>query len=384
MSVRGIEGALHVLKAAREGRFASEVLRGLGERLEPPDLTLASTLAYAALRRLELWQALYEGFLRDGGKKGGKGREVRKGPGLPSEVVDCLTLGTAGLLELRHFAVGPLVNGLLDLLKASGKARFVPLANAVLRRVGEEGAARAEAFRRSPKLEERCLWGGVPVWSLPAWSKTWKRPELLELFELMRLPPASSLRVLPAEREAMLRELSAAGLEAVPSPDLPGGIRLPSTALPTALPGFDSGRVTAQSEGSMRVASLVAEQWRGGLILDLCAGRGVKTGQIAQTLPEARIEGWELSRGRHAAARREMERLKLSGRVRLRLGDSLQLTPPEPPTLILLDAPCSGSGTWNRKPESKWRLNWRTFDNLVALQRRLLQRALDIAAPGGI
>lgn len=371
--MRGIEAALQVLEQVRAGRFASEALRRIGMR--PADAALASLLVYIALRRQELWQEVYGGFLKEGAKVRHKG--------LPPAVQDALLAGTAGLLELRHFAGGVLVNALLDDLKARSLKRWVPLVNAVLHNVGEEGAKRVEALRRSPALEDRALWAGVPRWSLPAWTRTWQRAELNRLFELLPLSPAAALRPAPGRRDELLARLREAGVEAEPS-DLSEAVRLKDTLLPTEVPGFDEGLATMQTEGSMLVADRVRRCYRGGLILDMCSGRGVKAGQILSACPEARLEGWELSEGRHRSALREVQRLGVEDRARLRCGDALKLEPEEAPSLILLDAPCSGSGTWSRKPEAKWRLTWEGLDRLAAVQRALLERAFALSAPRGI
>jgi 16S rRNA (cytosine967-C5)-methyltransferase len=291
-------------------------------------------------------------------------------------------------LDLQHFAGGVLVNGLLEILKARGQRVAVPAANAILRNVSRDGAEILEKFRRSPRLEERAMWAGIPGWTLPAWKKTWNGEELNELFDLAQLPPRASLRTPPGERDGVLASFrqTPEGKDAAPEPSdlFPDSIRLASTALPTLLPGFKEGRVTLQTESSMLAASLVKDFWRGGPVLDMCSGRGVKAGQIAQTLPSAPLECWELSSGRHLAAAHEMSRLGVGGRVRLRAGDALSLEPLEPPAVVLLDAPCTGSGTWNRKPEFKWKLDWAKLDKICATQKNLLKRALTLVKTGGI
>jgi 16S rRNA (cytosine967-C5)-methyltransferase len=377
--VRGIEGALFALQRAREGKFIGETLRTLkdktGESIEAPELSLASSLAYAALRREALWEKIFNSYIDRSAKK-------KMAPVLS----DCLLLGTAGLLELRHFAKGALVNGLLEILKAKGQERAVPMANAVLRGVARDGGERLEKFRRSPNLEDRALWAGLPVWTLPAWKKSWSGEELSELFELMQISPCASLRTPPGKRDEVLGLLESKGLKGEPSNLFSDSIRLSSTVLPTLVPGFREGLVTVQTEGSMLAASLAAgfERRSDEFVLDMCSGRGIKGGQIAQALKSSRVECWELSSDRHLAAVREMERLKVSGRVDLRLGNALSLVPRKSPSVVFLDAPCSGSGTWNRKPESKWKLSWTKLDKMRALQGSLLKRALTLAETGGI
>ena len=379
--MRGIEGALVVLQEVREGKFASESLRALGNRIPVKELSLASSLAYMTLRREPLWRRIFGAYVRK--------TRAGKPQALAPLVSDCLLLGTAGLLELRHFAQGVLVNGLLEILKEKGQAQAVPMVNAILHNVNRDGGMALDKLRRSPRLEERALWAGIPDWMLPAWKKSWSGEELNQLFELMQTAPRSSLRTSPGGRDEVLKTLKEEGMDGEPSDLFPDSIRLSTTVLPTLVPGFERGLATVQTEGSMLVASLAAEYGKELFhgeknVLDMCSGRGIKAGQIAQSLPGARLECWELSSGKHHAAAREMERLGIRDRVELRLGDALSLFPSASPEIVFLDVPCSGSGTWNRKPESKWKLSWAKLDKLQALQGSLLRRALTLARTGGI
>ena len=376
------------MQSVREGRFIGETMRSLGDKMPVTELSLASSLAYGALRREALWKKIFGAYV--GVTKNAKNtKNEKKTMEIAPFVSDCLLLGTAGILELRHFAPAALVNGLLEILKTKGHGKAVPMVNAILRNVTREGPATLEKFSHAPRLEDKALWAGIPEWTLPAWKKSWSNEELNEIFDFMNIPPSASLRTPPQKRDEVMSLLSANGMGGVPSDLFPDSIRLSSTVSPTLVPGFDKGLVTVQTESSMLSASLVSIFWRklggnGGKILDMCSGRGVKAGQIAQSLPNARIECWEISPGRHRAAMREMARLGAGGRTVLRLGDALTLSPTEKPSIILLDAPCSGSGTWNRKPESKWSLSWGKIDKMAELQRSLLKKALTLVGAGGI
>jgi 16S rRNA (cytosine967-C5)-methyltransferase len=235
-------------------------------------------------------------------------------------------------------------------------------------------------------LEDKAIWAGIPEWTLPAWKRSWSNEELNELFGFMRIVPCASLRTPPQKRDEVMALLTAEGINGAASDLLPYSIRLSSTASPTHIPGFNKGLITVQTESSMLAASLVPVFWHkfGGTILDMCSGRGIKAGQIAKSLPDAPIECWELSPGRHRSAVREMARLGMEARVKPRLGDALSLSPLEKPSVVFLDAPCTGSGTWNRKPESKWALSWAKIDKMGELQRDLLKRALTLVDTGGI
>ena len=120
-----------------------------------------------------------------------------------------------------------------------------------------------------------------------------------------------------------------------------------------------------------------------GLILDMCSGRGVKAGQVLQESVNARLECWELSEKRSKSAEHELERLRVIDRATLKHGDALSLEPDEAPSFVMLDSPCTCSGTWNRKPESKWRLDWKKFDSVIETQKKLLDRALTLCKSGG-
>lgn len=375
-NLRGIEGALLALKSVREGRFASEVLRGLGNKIALKELSLTSSLVYSVLRREPFWKELFGIYVK-------KNREG-KTQILPPLVEDCLLIGTAGLMELRKFGQGALVNALLDILKTGGQDRMVGMVNAILHNVSRDGQGIMEKYRRSPKMEDRALWAGIPVWSLPAWKKSWTSEDLNGLFELMQVAPSASIRATPGKRDQLWLEIKEGDPSASLSDLYKDAIRIDSTVLPSAVPGFDKGLTTVQTESSMLAASLAAHFWQEGLILDMCSGRGVKAGQIAQMLPKAHIECWELSSGRHLSAQNEMKRLGVETQIESKLGDALLLKPKSSPSMIFLDVPCTGSGTWRRKPESKWKLNWPKFDKICELQSSLLKRALNLIQSGGI
>ena len=199
---------------------------------------------------------------------------------------------------------------------------------------------------------------------------------------MMELPSYSALRVSPDKRDELTAMLDAKGLRYNQS-DISPAIRLNESMLPAKVPGFNEGLCTVQAEGSILAASIVGKFNKGGMILDMCSGRGVKSAQILQECPSSRAECWEISEARSKSAVRELERLGVLERAVMKAGNALSLTPDGAPDFVMLDAPCSCSGTWNRKPESKWRLDWKKLDSLVATQKKLLERAVSLCKPGG-
>ncbi|MBR0185961.1 MAG: RsmB/NOP family class I SAM-dependent RNA methyltransferase [Synergistaceae bacterium] len=370
--MRGIEAALKVLTSDSGGKFSSEALRILADRekMKSPDISLASSLIYIVMRRKELWEKISADYIRSKEK-------------LPLSVIMAVLMGTGGLLELRRFSGGVLVNGIIEYLRRErSTSKYSGLVNAVLHKVIENGSQTLEKFRRSPSVDGRAMFAGIPTWSLPAWSRTWTRQELYAIFEMMELPSYSALRVSPDKRDELTAMLDAKGLRYNQS-DISPAIRLNESMLPAKVPGFNEGLCTVQAEGSILAASIVGKFNKGGMILDMCSGRGVKSAQILQECPSSRAECWEISEARSKSAVRELERLGVLERAVMKAGNALSLTPDGAPDFVMLDAPCSCSGTWNRKPESKWRLDWKKLDSLVATQKKLLERAVSLCKPGG-
>lgn len=372
--MRGIGAALAVWREVRAGKFASESLRRAGQSMSTGDMILASTLVYGALRRQSLWRAIYGRFLR------------RPRSGLSCDAEAALCIGTAGVLGLRNFAPGALVSGLVQAVKERGDVQGAGLVNAVLRRVVREGASVLHAIERSEDLPDRALASGLPSWVAEAWTNFWG-DEANALFAMTRIRPYASFRVSSrADRRELVAAATAKGIRCWPSPLLREGIRVAGTLFPRDFPGYDEGLVTPQTESSMMVGLVLQSLHQGGPVLDMCSGRGVKSGHLLDLMPEAALECVELSPAKAAAARRELLRTARGGgdRASIHVGDALEFAPARVPSSILLDAPCSGSGTWNRHPEGKWRLTPEKLDSLAGLQVKLLKKALSLLAPGGI
>ncbi len=165
----------------------------------------------------------------------------------------------------------------------------------------------------------------------------------------------------------------------------PWGLRLPADSQVSTDPAFIDGRVEVQDEGSQMIA-LACAVAEGMTIVDLCAGAGGKALALAAVAPGARIVATDTnrqrlsqiqSRGARAGAVVET-RLLDGGRESEQLADLAGLA-----DAVLVDAPCSGSGTWRRNPEGRWRLTSERLERVVALQSRLMDLAVPLVRPGG-
>jgi 16S rRNA (cytosine967-C5)-methyltransferase len=220
----------------------------------------------------------------------------------------------------------------------------------------------------------------VPQWLVPALSPLVDEAEWPALLE--RAPLDLRVNVARASRDELLKEFEAAE----PTRLSPWGIRLPSDTRVDDHPAYAAGLVEVQDEGSQLIALACAMDGN-ERIVDLCAGAGGKSLAVAASAPGATILATDSNRQRLSKLAPRAQRA--GARIETRL-----LSPPAEldkladwrasADLVLVDAPCSGSGTWRRNPEGRWRLTPQRLDHVVALQRRLLDMAAELVKPGGL
>ncbi|KQM19816.1 RNA methyltransferase [Sphingomonas sp. Leaf24] len=228
--------------------------------------------------------------------------------------------------------------------------------------------------------EPRAEPGFAPEWLVDALRHSGlDDADLAALLE--RAPLDIRVNRLRTDRDALLGELGGE-----PAADLPDAIRLPADTLPDS-EALRDGRAEVQDFGSQIVA-LAACAEPGGFAIDLCAGGGGKTLAIAaQMAGEGRILATDTDRPRLSrlaprAARAGVSvaepRLLDPGKEAAMLADVAGQA-----DWVMVDAPCSGTGTWRRNPEARWRLTPDRLDRVVATQQRLLDIAAGLTAPTG-
>ncbi len=221
--------------------------------------------------------------------------------------------------------------------------------------------------------------GIVPDWLRPDLSPIVTQEEWPALLE--RAPVDLRVNVDRAPRDELLTEFA----DATATPLSPWGIRLPADSRIDEYPAYRNGLIEVQDEGSQLIA-LVCEARNGDRIIDLCAGAGGKSLALAAAAPRATILATDSNRARLQKLPSRAERAGAMIETHL-------LNPPREleelaewraeADLVLVDAPCSGSGTWRRNPEGRWRLTPERLDRLVSLQERLLDIGADLTRPGG-
>jgi 16S rRNA (cytosine967-C5)-methyltransferase len=220
-----------------------------------------------------------------------------------------------------------------------------------------------------------------PAWLLERFDPLVDPEELAAL--LGRAPLDLRVNRLKGSRE------EAAGLlpEAEPTPGSPIGLRLPEGSNVEQSQAWMSGLIEVQDEGSQLLV-LGCEAVAGMLVVDLCAGAGGKTLALAAEMKnEGQIVACDADRARLSrigprAARAGVTiaetRLLDPGRERAALADLAGAA-----DLVLVDAPCSGTGTWRRNPETRWRVTPDRLGRLTALQAYLLDLGAELVRPGG-
>jgi 16S rRNA (cytosine967-C5)-methyltransferase len=225
---------------------------------------------------------------------------------------------------------------------------------------------------------------GAPPRLIPAWieqelSAHVARDEWPALLE--RAPLDIRVNIARTGRSVMASEIP----DSEPTRLSPWGLRLPPDCRIDTHSAYAEGLVEIQDEGSQLIA-LACRPADGLKMLDLCAGAGGKSLALAAAAPGAEIIASDTNRARLGQLPGRAERARAVVATRLLDGgrERAQLSDLEGQCdVVLVDAPCSGSGTWRRNPEGRWRLTPERLDRLVALQERLLELAMPLVRPGG-
>ncbi len=349
-----VSGAIEVLAdIAERRRPAADALKdwGLAHRFAGSgDRAAIASLAYDALRR----RASAAWLMDDEGPRAIVLGTLRLQRGLALPTIEALFSG-------ERFAPAPLVEG-----------ERIRLATASL----------AEA---PPAVA-----GDVPDWLFAELARTLGAGAVEELRALARRAPLD-LRVnaLRQDRDAALAALP--HLAAGPTPHSPWGLRVPvgddgrGPAL-AAEPEFIQGWYEIQDEGS-QLASLLSGATAGETIVDLCAGGGGKTLALAGMVGNAgRLIATDGDSRRLAPIHARLARAGAQAEVRTPRGparDTLLDDLDGQVDRVLVDAPCTGSGTWRRNPDAKWRLRPGGLAVRLTEQAAVLDRAARLARPGG-
>lgn len=347
----GARSVAHLLleEVLRRRRPLDEALADGGlDTLEPRDRAFARLLVATALRRLGQLDDLIARFVE------------RPLPEKAAPVLDVLRLGLVQILVLGtadHAAVDSsvrLLEGRFD--------GFKGLVNAVLRRATREGAALWQA-QDAARLS-------TPDWLWDSWTLAYGEATARAIAEVHLTEPPLDLSVRADAK------LWAPRLEAE---ILPTGTLRRASAVVGELPGFADGVWWVQDAAAALPVRLLGDVV-GRRVADLCAAPGGKTLQLATS--GARVVAVDRSARRLERVRENLQRVKAE--AQLIAADAAAWQPAEAPEAILLDAPCSATGTLRRHPDVVHLKSTTDVQRLSAVQDRLLDHAVRLLPPGGL
>ena len=319
------------------------------------------------------------------------------------------TLMRIGAYQLAFLAVPPhaAVHETVEVARRVGQPRWTAFLNGVLRSVDrlltsdETDAPSADAvpigggrYRRlrqpvfaDPQRAAADYFADAfsfPQWLVARWQQRFSFEQLLSMGFWFNSPAAVTLRVnlLRTTRDAYLRALAGAGIEAAPG-ELPEAVRLAGSVAVERLPGFREGWFAVQDEAAMRAARLLAPQ-PGERVLDLCAAPGTKTTHLAELMRnEGQIVATDVNADRLARVDENCRRLGVAIAETQVIGEDAADAPAGPFDAVLLDVPCSNTGVLGKRPEARWRITPRDLEELPEIQRQLLVAACERVRPGG-
>ena len=342
-----LEAAFH-LRAVLEGKPFAPI--GAERLAEGRDRALANRMVTMALRRWGQIDAVLGEVLKKG---------VPQRAGILEAV---LRIGIAQLLYMDDIPAHSAIHLAVESARADKRAgRFDRLVNGALRSIQRE----TERFIALPAALL------IPDWLASRWSAAYGAGAVADFAARLIETPPLDLTLREADAELVV-ELGG-------TPIMGPSVRLASRDAAVAdLPGFAEGKWWVQDVSAAIPARLLGVE-PGEKVLDLCAAPGGKTAQLAAM--GAKVTALDISAERMERVRANLDRLGLS--AELVVGDALAYSPGPVFDAVLLDAPCSATGTFRRHPEVFWHRDETGIAERVAMQRRMLAHAAGLLKPGG-
>jgi 16S rRNA (cytosine967-C5)-methyltransferase len=353
-----------VLRAVRGGELVDRAFQRRIEQVPARDRGWTQELVYGTLRLRGRIDHLLQ-------------PHVRRGLGsLDPDVHDILRLGVYQLLEMRSVPVYAAVSQAVELSRAAGAQRASGLVNGVLQSLVRSGAERARfpTLERDP-VAHLTTWGSHPRWLVERWLAAFGVEVATRIVELNNERPDLYIRPIGLTAAEARARLEALGVQTEPVPLAPDALRISGDATVTAALAVPAVVQDPAAGLVVRYADVPA----GATVLDVCAAPGGKALGLAG--PAAYVAAADLSHGR---LQRVVENAERTGvRVGCVVADARQ-PPFGAADVVLVDVPCTGTGTLRRHPDGRWRLGPGDLDALVLLQREILEAVAPLVRPGGL
>lgn len=346
----------------RGGALADRALDRALDRIPERDRPWTQELVYGTLRLRGRLDALL-------------GRHVRRGLGsLEPDILDVLRLGAYQILEMGSVPTYAAVSQSVEQAKAVSGRGAGGLVNGVLKALAKAPAP--ESVPADP-ADALATLGSHPRWLVERWVARWGPESARALVEADNQRPELFIRPVGVGVDDALDRLETAGVEAERVAFAPDSLRiLPPAGAAEALAAVPA---VVQDPAAALVARYAAVP-EGARVADLCAAPGGKAMELAAG--SRYVVAADPSLERLGRVRENRERLG-RGDVGLVVADARR-PPIRPVDAVLVDAPCTGTGTFRRHPDGKWRITPADLEALARLQSEILDGAAESVAPGGL
>lgn len=371
--------ATQSVKGAAVRACAAEVVSEVAHGGASLDALLESKLARVAVRDHALFRELCSGTLRwywycHGIVAQRLARPLRR----RDRVIEALL--ALGVYQFEHtrLPAHAVIHGSVAACGNLGRPGYRRLVNGVLRNIQRQDGALREAL---PEAARRAH----PDWLWAAIVEQWpaRAPDIAAAGNQR---PPMSLRVNTRQGpvEDYLAALGEAGLKARTLAHAPQALTLDRPVSIDRLPGFDRGRVSVQDASAQLLTQLIAPR-PGARLLDACAAPGGKLTHMLEQFPGVAMQALESQAARAPRIRENLERLGLAARLAVAdAGVPEAWWDGAPFDIVVLDAPCSGSGVLRRHPDIKVLRRASDVERFAAQQARLLDRLWPLVKPGGL
>jgi 16S rRNA (cytosine967-C5)-methyltransferase len=298
---------------------------------------------------------------------------------LDADLADLLRLGVHQLLYMGSVPPYAAIAQTVELAKTRHGLGASKLANAVLRRLDRERETLSPALPADP-VEALAIELSHPRWLIARWVARWGADETRGLLDANNREAPLIVRPWGLVREQLEAMLEASGVEVADAPLVTDSVLLAPGTVLTSLGAFQQGRCFVQDPAATLVTQYAAIP-AGARVADLCAAPGGKTVELARTA--SYVTAGDSSETRIKRLEETIARLELD-HVTAVVVDAREAATLGTFDAVLVDAPCTGTGTFRRHPDARWRLRTSDIAVMAAAQRAIIRAAANAVAPGGL
>jgi 16S rRNA (cytosine967-C5)-methyltransferase len=350
----------------RQGELLDPAFERRAPRLDARDRRWTQELVYGMLRRRSIVDAHLDARVR-----GGLAR-------LDPDLIDLLRLGVDQLLYMGSVPPYAAIAQTVELAKQRHGMGASRLANAVLRRLERERDALTLPHVLDP-VDALALRHSHPRWLVARWVARWGARDTEQLLDANNHEPATVLRPFGIVREQLEATLESAGVHVEDAPLVPDSIQLATGVSLVELGAFRKGLFFVQDPASTLVVRY-ADVPAGSVVADLCASPGGKALELSRDARQ--VFAVDRSEARMQRLLANLQRLEARSVIPV-VGDARHPVI-GPVDAVLVDAPCTGTGTFRRHPDARWRLKVSDLAVMAATQHSMLSAAASAVRPGGL